>query len=50
MTKEIGDRDYKATQGTGYIKELAKLDAQIEEEIRKYAVAYTYKNFDLSGW
>lgn len=50
MIKEIGDRDYKATQGTGYIKELSKLDAQIEEEIRKYAVNYTYKNFSLEEW
>lgn len=50
MSKEIGDRDYKAVQGTNYIKELSKLDAQIEEEIRKYAVAYTYKNFSLEGW
>lgn len=50
MAKSIGDRDYKAVQGTNYIKELAKLDAQIEEEIRKYNVAYTYKNFSLEGW
>jgi hypothetical protein len=50
MTKEIGDRDYKAVQGTNYIKELSKLDAQIEDEIRNYAVAYTYKNFNLEAW
>lgn len=50
MTKEIGDRDYKAVQGTNYIKELSKLDNQIEEEIRRYSVAYTYKNFNLEGW
>lgn len=50
MSKEVGDRDYKAVQGTNYIKELSKLNAQIEEEIRKYAVAYTYKNFNLEAW
>lgn len=50
MSKEIGDRDYKAVQGTNYLKELSKLDDQIEDEIRKYAVAYTYKNFNLEGW
>lgn len=50
MTKEIGDRDYKAVQGTNYLKELSKLDNQIEEEIRRYAVAYTYKNFNLEAW
>jgi len=50
MRKEIGDRDYKAVQGTTYIKELSKLDAQIEDEIHRYAVAYTYKNFSTEGW
>lgn len=50
MTKSIGDRDYKAVQGTNYIKELSKLDAQIKEEIREYAVSYTYNNFSLEGW
>jgi hypothetical protein len=50
MTKSIGDRDYKAVQGHPYIKELSKLDAQIKEEIREYAVSYTYKNFSLEGW
>lgn len=50
MTKAIGDRDYKAVQGTNYIKELAKLDAQIEDEVDRYARAYSWKNLDLSGW
>jgi hypothetical protein len=50
MTKAIGDRDYKATQGTNYIKELSKLDAQIEDEIDRYAKAYTWKNFSTEGW
>jgi len=50
MTKEIGDRDYKAVQGTNYIKELSKLDDKIENEIRRYATAYTYKNFSLEAW
>jgi hypothetical protein len=50
MTKAVGDRDYKAVQGTNYIKELSKLDAQIKDEIREYAVSYTYKNFSLEGW
>lgn len=50
MTKEIGDRDYKAVQGTYYIKELSRLDDKIEQEIQRYAVAYTYKNFSLEDW
>lgn len=47
MAKQIGDRDYKAVQGTVYIKELSKLNLDIEEEIRRYSIAYTYKNFNL---
>lgn len=50
MSKAIGDRDYKAVQGTNYIKELSKLDAQIEDEIDGYAKAYTWKNFSTEGW
>lgn len=50
MTVAIGDRDYKAVQGTQYLKELSKLDKDIEEEIRKYAVQYTYKGFSTEAW
>lgn len=50
MRKAVGDRDYKAVQGTNYLKELSKLDVTIEEEIRRYAVAYTYKDFNLEAW
>jgi hypothetical protein len=50
MVKSIGDRDYKAVQGTNYLKELSKLDAQIEDEIDRYAKAYTWKNFSTEGW
>lgn len=51
MSKDIGDRDYKAVQGYNYIKELRSLDAELEEEIRRYGVQYTYTLEDLtSGW
>lgn len=50
MSKSIGDRDYKAIQGNNYLKELSKLDDKIEEEIRRYAVEYTYKGFSLEDW
>lgn len=50
MVKDIGDRDYKAVQGTGYIKELSKLDEKIENEIYKYTNIYTWRNFSLEGW
>ena len=50
MAVAIGDRDYKAVQGTTYLKELSKLDAQFEDEVDRYAVRYTYKNFSLEEW
>ncbi|MGH0831164.1 hypothetical protein ACQVTX_23100 [Bacillus pretiosus] len=50
MRKATGDRDFKAQQGTNYLRELSKLDAKIDDEIRRYAVSYTYNNFSLEGW
>lgn len=50
MTKDIGDRDYKAVQGTNYIKEISQLDSKLEDEIRRYAVIYTYNDFSLEDW
>lgn len=51
MVKDVGDRDYKAVQGFNYLKELSNLDEDLEEEIRKYAVGYTYSIDELSsGW
>lgn len=50
MSKDIGDRDYKAIQGTNYIKELSKLNNLIKDEIREYSVQYTWKNFSLEDW
>ncbi|URJ76444.1 hypothetical protein MF621_004151 (plasmid) [Bacillus velezensis] len=50
MSKEIGDRDYKAIQGTSYIKELSKLLKDTKDEIRELAVDYTYKSFSLEEW
>ncbi|MFC9727582.1 hypothetical protein [Bacillus cereus] len=50
MNKTVGDRDFKAVQGTTYLKELSKLDKDMEDEVRRYAVEYTYKDFSLEGW
>ncbi|MCY7911096.1 hypothetical protein MOB65_19780 [Bacillus inaquosorum] len=50
MSKEIGDRDYKAIQGTSYIKELSKLLKDTKDDIRELAVEYTYKDFSLEEW
>jgi len=50
MRKDIGDRDFKAVQGTAYLKELRALDQQIDDEIRRYAIDYTYKDFLSKDW
>jgi hypothetical protein len=50
MSKSIGDRDYKAVQGTSYIKELSKLEKQIEDEVDDYARRYSWKNFSTEDW
>lgn len=50
MSRAIGDRDFKAVQGTNYIKELSKLENDIEQKIRNYGIDYTYNNFSLDGW
>lgn len=51
MSKDIGDRDYKAVQGYNYLKEIGNLDNELEEEIRRYAVEYTYSVDALGeGW
>ncbi len=50
MARAIGDRDFKAIQGTNYIKELSKLDSEIEQKIRDYNISYSYNNFSLEGW
>lgn len=50
MAKEIGDRDYKTVQGTQYLKELSKLDIQIENEIYNYTRSYSWRNLSLEDW
>ena len=50
MRKDIGDRDYKAVQGDGYLRALSNLEKEYDEYIRAYAVMYTYKDFSLEGW
>lgn len=51
MVKDVGDRDYKAVQGFNYLKEISKIDNELGEEIRQYAVEYTYSVDALSnGW
>lgn len=50
MAVAIGDRDYKAVQGTSYLKELSKLDAQIEDEVHRYAVQYANRGYSMEDW
>lgn len=50
MRKEIGDRDYKAVQGTGYIKELRTTMEALDKEIENATIAYSYNPEDLGDW
>lgn len=44
MCKSIGDRDYNAVQGTGYLKELRELYSKQEKEVKRFRIDYTYNN------
>lgn len=52
MEKSIGDRDYKAVQGYQYVQQLNTLRKNVEEEIRRYSVMYTYNHgkMNLEEW
>jgi hypothetical protein len=46
MEKEVGDRDYKAIQGTPYLKQLSALDDKLTDDIRSYTISYSYNQFN----
>lgn len=50
MRKAIGDRDYKAIQGTTYLKELNNLEVSIRNEIRKTIIRYSYRTTVIEGF
>lgn len=49
MEKAIGDRDYKAIQGTDYIKELTKAEKEAREEINRILIDYSYSDEEFLG-
>lgn len=49
MRKAIGDRDYKAVQGTDYLKELGNVEKQLREEIRQDLMRHAYSKREFWG-
>lgn len=49
MRKAIGDRDYKAVQGTDYLKELGDMESQLRKEIREDVMRHAYSNRENWG-
>ena len=43
MERDIGDRDYTAIQGTGYLKELNIIEERLNGEIRQMVIDYSYQ-------
>lgn len=49
MRRSIGDRDYKAVQGTDLIKQLSALHSKLEKEINKMLINYSYTDAENMG-
>lgn len=49
MRKSIGDRDYKAVQGTDYLKQLTSVESELRKEIKRDLIDYSYGNTSLYG-
>ncbi|WP_461199365.1 hypothetical protein [Enterococcus sp. N249-2] len=49
MRKSIGDRDYKAVQGTDYLKSLTAVESKLEQELKKSIVDRSYRSEDYYG-
>lgn len=49
MRKDIGDRDYKAVQGTAYLKQLSTSCNSLRAEIRQNLIRYSYRNSVIEG-
>lgn len=48
MRKSVGDRDFKAIQGTDILKELSKVESDLRKEIEQEMVDYSYS--ENEGW
>lgn len=49
MRKNIGDRDYKAEQGTDYLRRLSELDTKLRKEIEQLLIDYSYTQEESAG-
>ena len=49
MEKSIGDRDYKAVQGTDYLKGLSQVETQLRREIERMSIDYSFSEEDFFG-
>lgn len=49
MKMTIGDRDYKAIQGTDYIRRLSELDDKLRKEIEQLLIDYSYTLEESAG-
>lgn len=49
MEKSIGDRDYKAVQGTEYLKELTRVERDLKAEIDRGLIDYSFSDLEFFG-
>ena len=49
MRKDIGDRDYKAVQGTSYLEKLTMVEIELKKEIRNELMKYSYSSREKFG-
>ena len=48
MRKDIGDRDYRSIQGTGYLRELGEMEKQLRKEIRQDVIRHSYSREEFT--
>lgn len=49
MRRAIGDRDYKAVQGTDYVRRLGEQAQKLKNEIEQDLINYSYRRSDFVG-
>lgn len=50
MQKSIGDRDFRAVQGSSYLRELTAVERNLQDQIRQQLIDYSFRDEFLSGW
>lgn len=49
MRKSLGDRDYKAVQGTDYLKQITAVEKELKAEIKRDLISYSYADKSMYG-